>query len=415
MVRRIASTLYRIETKINYRTPDGRRLQKRRGPCNVECGSIDEAKKIELEWKLQLRRELESLPGPTHDTTMEPIVHSAPSMGLSGADVRRIEQDVQVLLDTHDWSDSGWDYDQPLCFGNLTRVTISRKHRLGISVRASGSVYRRLLSDCGEYSGAPGEFVQQFRGYLAAVEDEVSERTHEPLSHASYNRIIAIARTVWNTALQLELVELNPITAVRFPSKRETARNRTLTDAEIQATSDYLKGHHEGLYYAFLFCLRNPIGYGDLRQLRCRNVDLDTNSITYSRKKTHVKACPIIYPETTDYIKRRVEAGEKLVFDLPQYHRWHMDHIEVDGEPITYTWHDIRHHAATWLVRQGIPLQMVASIGGWSTVQMVERYHDLKAEHASDFVRSKLLQSGTQPPIESGKVEKKSMTYEHAL
>ncbi|UOO81245.1 site-specific integrase [Uruburuella testudinis] len=46
-----------------------------------------------------------------------------------------------------------------------------------------------------------------------------------------------------------------------------------------------------------------------------------------------------------------------------------------------FTWHDLRHTWASWLVQRGIPLRVLQGMGGWKTLSMVQRYAHLAPEH----------------------------------
>jgi integrase len=52
-----------------------------------------------------------------------------------------------------------------------------------------------------------------------------------------------------------------------------------------------------------------------------------------------------------------------------------------------FTPHDWRHHWASWCVMSGIDLPTVQRLGGWATLQMVERYAAVDVEHMAAAVR----------------------------
>jgi len=59
--------------------------------------------------------------------------------------------------------------------------------------------------------------------------------------------------------------------------------------------------------------------------------------------------------------------------------------------------HDLRHTWASWLVQQGTPLAALKEMGGWESVEMVQRYAHLAPEHLSQHAR--LIDSGIAPGI----------------
>ena len=60
----------------------------------------------------------------------------------------------------------------------------------------------------------------------------------------------------------------------------------------------------------------------------------------------------------------------------------------LDKAGITdFRWHDLRHTWASWLVQNGTPLAALKEMGGWESVEMVQRYAHLAPEHLSQHAR----------------------------
>ncbi len=60
----------------------------------------------------------------------------------------------------------------------------------------------------------------------------------------------------------------------------------------------------------------------------------------------------------------------------------------LDRAGITdFRWHDLRHTWASWLVQNGTPLAALKEMGGWESVEMVQRYAHLAPEHLSQHAR----------------------------
>ena len=62
-----------------------------------------------------------------------------------------------------------------------------------------------------------------------------------------------------------------------------------------------------------------------------------------------------------------------------------------------FRWHDLRHTWASWLVQNGTPLAALKEMGGWESVEMVQRYAHLAPEHLSQHAR--LIDSSMPPGI----------------
>ena len=50
--------------------------------------------------------------------------------------------------------------------------------------------------------------------------------------------------------------------------------------------------------------------------------------------------------------------------------------------------HDLRHTWASWMVQRGIPLQALQQLGGWSSIEMVQRYAHLAPTDLDRWARS---------------------------
>lgn len=46
-----------------------------------------------------------------------------------------------------------------------------------------------------------------------------------------------------------------------------------------------------------------------------------------------------------------------------------------------FRWHDIRHTWASWLVQAGVPIMDLKEMGGWESIEMVQRYAHLAPMH----------------------------------
>jgi integrase len=46
-----------------------------------------------------------------------------------------------------------------------------------------------------------------------------------------------------------------------------------------------------------------------------------------------------------------------------------------------FRWHDLRHTWASWHAQLGTPLYVLKELGGWETLEMVNRYAHLAPEH----------------------------------
>lgn len=50
--------------------------------------------------------------------------------------------------------------------------------------------------------------------------------------------------------------------------------------------------------------------------------------------------------------------------------------------------HDLRHTWASWHVQSGTPLMVLKELGGWETIEMVQKYAHLDAGHLANYVKA---------------------------
>jgi len=50
-----------------------------------------------------------------------------------------------------------------------------------------------------------------------------------------------------------------------------------------------------------------------------------------------------------------------------------------------FRFHDLRHTWASWHVQAGTPLYTLKTMGGWETLEMVNKYAHLNAEHMIEY------------------------------
>lgn len=52
-----------------------------------------------------------------------------------------------------------------------------------------------------------------------------------------------------------------------------------------------------------------------------------------------------------------------------------------------FRFHDLRHIWASWLIQSGVPLSALQEMGGWESIEMVQRYAHLAPNHLTKHAR----------------------------
>ena len=97
-------------------------------------------------------------------------------------------------------------------------------------------------------------------------------------------------------------------------------------------------------------------------------------------------------PRVSDYVFTHSK-GERVKSISSRVWREALEKAGIED----FHWHDLRHTWASWLVQQGTPLAALKEMGGWESVEMVQRYAHLAPEHLSQHAR--LIDSSMPPGI----------------
>jgi len=86
-----------------------------------------------------------------------------------------------------------------------------------------------------------------------------------------------------------------------------------------------------------------------------------------------------------------------LISDIPPG-MWKKALTEAKLEDLR--WHDLRHTWASWLRQSGVSLDRLQELGGWKSVEMVQRYAHLNVSHLAQhaFVIEQMLVAGAAQP-----------------
>lgn len=287
---------------------------------------------------------------------------------------------------------------------------LKREIRDGV---CGGSLSRRAskLSTCGDlltvYADGRG-FSKSHSQKIDRLRDELGD---VPLEHcpdrlrqlvALYrtrgrgvmaNRFVEIIRAAYAVAIELELVDRNPITKAAFPRVKEIPRDVVLSTADqlkiINTAQAMERTRH--LVPAIRFAMQVPTRRSELIGMTRDDLDLVNNSIRIRNgtTKTDRGRWVPIPPDMVGYF-RRLPADSSWLFyrrvggtkrrPNVEYRRlgdfkkaWHTvrDRAGFPGLRV----HDLRHVSATALVNAGTPEAVVNDVAGWRS-NMLRVYYN---------------------------------------
>lgn len=216
-------------------------------------------------------------------------------------------------------------------------------------------------------------------------------------SPANYNKITNNIRAAFKLAEKRKWCE-----HIHVP-KREarTKKLRFLTIAEWQRLYKELPPHIQPMA---LFAISTGLRQSNVFNLKWSSVDLERKTAwidaTESKSKKSI-AIPLS-DNATNALKSQIDKHPVYVFTYENKPvksvktafnkaliRANIDVVK-DGEIIksTFRWHDLRHTWASWHVQNETPLLVLKELGGWASVEMVQRYAHLSPKHLKAYANN---------------------------
>ena len=138
----------------------------------------------------------------------------------------------------------------------------------------------------------------------------------------------------------------------------------------------------------------------ELLTMEPRHVDL-TQRHTYvdaERSKSGVARAVPLNADAMKVLKQRIPLAKKYVFERPSRDGVVRKISQVDARCLKsackkigisdFTFHDFRHTWASWHVQRGTQLMVLKELGGWETIEMVQKYAHLAQSHLAHHAES---------------------------
>ncbi|MBC2716464.1 MAG: site-specific integrase [Desulfobacteraceae bacterium] len=206
--------------------------------------------------------------------------------------------------------------------------------------------------------------------------------------------LMAMIRQIFNYAIDHSFFNgPNPAKKVKR-IKYDNKRLRFLSVDEADHLLNLLKSRNIDLHDMSLFSLHTGARAGEIFSLEWTDVDTDTGQITFRDTKNadsrHVYMSDAI--KTMLEGRQRTAAVEQTPFVFPGHNGRKISDISRTFDRIVeesglndgitdrrqkFTFHSLRHSAASWLVQAGTPLYTVQRLLGHKTAALTERYSHL--------------------------------------
>lgn len=219
-----------------------------------------------------------------------------------------------------------------------------------------------------------------------------------PMANSTKNRYLAVIIRAILIAESSGWLS-KPIKVMTYP---ESAENfRWITQDEAKRLIEHI--HLPWLQDLVVFALATGCRQGEIFKLQWQNISFERNSAWIGQgdtKSSRSRPIPLNSTAMRLLEKRRLlhqqycfcrSSGLKLtgidrrVFDKAL--------LKANIAPMSF--HDLRHTWASWHVQNGTPLLILKELGGWETIEIVQRYAHLNSNHLTKYANASLFEGSS--------------------
>jgi integrase len=242
-----------------------------------------------------------------------------------------------------------------------------------------------------------------------ALVEDVKLRRAQAVAHPTVDKDLAVLKAFFSWCMARNLAASNPVSRVKFFNE-DNSRLRYLTEDEYNHLIQAAKKIETSPFLAekILLSVHTGLRRGSLFHLRWDYVDFLNRRVRIPRTKTgRPHAIPLNATVMTTlqalYAERLPDcpyvfahaAGRKAGEPVKDVKNGFHTPLEI-AQIKDFTWHDLRHTFASWLIMKGASLRSVAELLGHRGLRMVMRYAHLSPAYLSSEVG--LLDAPTQTP-----------------
>ena len=211
----------------------------------------------------------------------------------------------------------------------------------------------------------------------------------KPLTGGTRNRYISTIKRMLNLCGEWEWIDRVP----KFPHYHEPdVRVRWEPPEVIAALIRALR--LEWMRDAAIVAVATGMREGELFGLVPSQVDLVHRHawITHEGAKSKKARAVPLNDDAVGVLARRMQSARRLVFTRGEGLEARIHQIDkrdleracqISGIE-DFHWHDLRHTWASWHIQRGTPLMVLKELGGWETIEMVQKYAHLAPSHLAD-------------------------------
>ncbi|MBK0031749.1 site-specific integrase [Erwinia sp. S43] len=206
------------------------------------------------------------------------------------------------------------------------------------------------------------------------------------LANATKNRYRALIMRGFSLAYRNGWIDKIPYSrSLREPK----VRVRWIYKNEARSLIDNLE--HEWMKQLCSFALLTGARLREMLSLTWKNVDLSRRVavVTADRAKSG-RARPLPLNDEAVALIRKISRKKEFLFSSDgtmqgDFNRTDFKRSLSLSGIVDFRFHDLRHTWASWHAQNGTPLMVLKEMGGWETLEMVNKYAHLSGEHLSKY------------------------------
>ena len=215
------------------------------------------------------------------------------------------------------------------------------------------------------------------------------------------NRYVASLSSCCSFGVELGLLPSNPCLGVKNLSEPR-GRTRFLSDEERERLLAACESSSPQLHLAVVLSLATGARQSEIWDLTWKLVDLKSGYLTFEKTKNGDQRIVPVVGDALDLLRQHHNqhrvVGRDQVFpgrfkgeSLDLRKQWESALRKAEVED--FRWHDLRHSCASYLVRQGVDIRLIAELLGHKSLQMSFRYSHLAKEHLRDAIGGAMLRA----------------------
>ncbi|KGQ44078.1 tyrosine-type recombinase/integrase [Gallibacterium anatis] len=234
---------------------------------------------------------------------------------------------------------------------------------------------------------------------------KINRNTGKAISPATQNRYRCSIMRALNLARQAGWIDVIPYVEKNVEPKK---RVRWISQEEARRLINNLSKSQKGTQWmkdVVIFALMTGARKSEILSLTWDKVDLSHSIAIISGDiaKNGIERSIPLNKEAINLLRRKMLTRKsKYIFHngngkrLNDINRYCFEKALALSGISDFRFHDLRHTWASWHVQSGTPLLTLKELGGWETIEIVQRYAHLNVEHLLSYANTVKFLSNTQ-------------------